>query len=209
MTLAKDTHPTQDRILVRRKQAADKTPGGILIPDIAKEKLIEGEVVAVGPGMVLEDGSSRTLDVKVGDKIFFGKWSGTEIGFEEAGDHLIIREGDVIGVFGDPNERSSIRFMPLGARVVLLPEEPPEKIGHIIIPDNARENMRSMKGTAVAVGLGMRTKDGKRWPIDVKVGDTVYYGPKFEGTSIEVDGQKLLVVRDDYVHAVEEKASAS
>ena len=89
--------PLQDRVLVKRVEEEQKTKGGIIIPDSAKEKPIEGEVIAVGNGKVLEDGKVRALDIKKGDRILFGKYSGTEI--KIAGEeYLIMREEDVLGV---------------------------------------------------------------------------------------------------------------
>ena len=89
--------PLQDRILVRRVQEEDKTKGGIIIPDTAKEKPIEGEVMAVGSGKVTDKGDVRPLEVKKGDRILFGKYSGTEIKLEGE-EHLILREDEVLGV---------------------------------------------------------------------------------------------------------------
>jgi chaperonin GroES len=89
--------PLQDRILVRRLEEKEVKKGGIIIPDTAKEKPQEGEVVAVGPGKVTEDGERQPMEVKVGDKILFGKYSGSEVklGDEE---FLIMREEDVLGI---------------------------------------------------------------------------------------------------------------
>jgi len=89
--------PLHDRILVRRIEAEEKTAGGIIIPDTAKEKPSEGEVIAVGPGARDESGKLAALDVKVGDRILFGKWSGTEIKLDGE-DLLIMKESDVMGV---------------------------------------------------------------------------------------------------------------
>jgi len=89
--------PLHDRILVRRIEADEKTAGGIIIPDTAKEKPSEGEVIAVGPGARDESGRLVALDVKVGDRILFGKWSGTEIKLNGE-DLLIMKESDVMGV---------------------------------------------------------------------------------------------------------------
>jgi len=89
--------PLHDRILVRRIEAEEKTAGGIIIPDTAKEKPSEGEVIAVGPGARDETGKLVELDVKVGDRILFGKWSGTEIRLHGE-DLLIMKESDVLGV---------------------------------------------------------------------------------------------------------------
>jgi chaperonin GroES len=89
--------PLQDRILVKRIEEEDKTEGGIIIPDTAKEKPIEGKVIAVGKGKVSEDGKVMPLDVKKGDRILFGKYAGTEVKIEGE-EHLIMREDDVLGV---------------------------------------------------------------------------------------------------------------
>jgi chaperonin GroES len=93
--------PLHDRILVRRIEAEEKTAGGIIIPDTAKEKPQEGEVIAVGPGARDEAGKLVELDVKVGDRILFGKWSGTEIKLNGE-DLLIMKESDVMGVIETP-----------------------------------------------------------------------------------------------------------
>ncbi|WP_417676818.1 co-chaperone GroES [Roseibium sp.] len=89
--------PLHDRILVRRIEAEQKTSGGIIIPDTAKEKPQEGEVIAVGPGTRDDSGNLIALDVKAGDRILFGKWSGTEIRLDGE-DLLIMKESDVLGV---------------------------------------------------------------------------------------------------------------
>ncbi|KAB8031069.1 co-chaperone GroES [Fluviispira multicolorata] len=91
--------PLSDRILVRRVAEETKTAGGILIPDNAKEKPVEATVVAVGNGKVLADGKVRAIDIKVGDRVLFSKYSGTEIKVDGE-DHLILREDDVLGVIG-------------------------------------------------------------------------------------------------------------
>ena len=89
--------PLHDRILVERIEAEEKTRGGIIIPDTAKEKPQEGLVISVGTGTVSDKGEVRPLDVKAGDKILFGKWSGTEVKLEGK-DLLIMKESDVMGV---------------------------------------------------------------------------------------------------------------
>jgi chaperonin GroES len=89
--------PLQDRILVKRLESEAKTAGGIIIPDNAKEKPMEGQVIAVGNGKVLDDGKLRKPDVKVGDKILFGKYAGSEVKIDGT-EHLILREDDVLGV---------------------------------------------------------------------------------------------------------------
>ena len=89
--------PLHDRVAIRRIEEEEKTAGGIIIPDTAKEKPMEGEVVAVGPGARDENGQIVPLDVKVGDRILFGKWSGTEV--KIGGDELLImKESDIMGV---------------------------------------------------------------------------------------------------------------
>ena len=89
--------PLHDRVLIRRLEAEEKSAGGIIIPDTAKEKPMEGEVVAVGPGARGEDGKLQPLDVKAGDRVLFGKWSGTEIKLEGE-DLIIMKESDIMGV---------------------------------------------------------------------------------------------------------------
>ena len=89
--------PLQDRILVARVKEETMTKGGIVIPDSAKEKPVEGKIVAVGNGKVLEDGTVRKLDVKAGDTVLFGKYSGTEVKIDGE-EHLILREDDILGV---------------------------------------------------------------------------------------------------------------
>jgi chaperonin GroES len=92
-----EIRPLQDRIIVKRVQEEEKTKGGIIIPDTAKEKPIEGKVIAVGNGKVLEDGKVRPLDVKKGDRILFSKYGGTEVKIDGE-EHLIMREEDILGV---------------------------------------------------------------------------------------------------------------
>jgi chaperonin GroES len=89
--------PLHDRVLVRRIDAEEKTAGGIIIPDTAKEKPQEGEIVAAGPGARNEQGQLVPIDVKPGDRVLFGKWSGTEVKFEGQ-DYLIMKESDLLGV---------------------------------------------------------------------------------------------------------------
>jgi chaperonin GroES len=89
--------PLHDRVLIRRVESEEKTAGGIIIPDTAKEKPMEGEVVAAGAGARGEDGKLQPMDLKAGDRVLFGKWSGTEVKLE--GEELIImKESDVMGV---------------------------------------------------------------------------------------------------------------
>ena len=95
--MATKIRPLQDRIIVKRVQEEEKTKGGIIIPDTAKEKPIEGKVIAVGNGKVQEDGKVRPLDVKAGDRVLFSKYAGTEIKIEGE-EHLIMREEDILGV---------------------------------------------------------------------------------------------------------------
>ncbi|MGB9628975.1 MAG: co-chaperone GroES [Thermodesulfobacteriota bacterium] len=89
--------PLQDRVIVKRLEEEEKTKGGIIIPDTAKEKPQEGKVIAVGKGKVTEDGKVIPLDVKVGDRILFAKYAGTEVKIEGE-EHLIMREEDILGV---------------------------------------------------------------------------------------------------------------
>jgi len=89
--------PLHDRVVVRRIDAEEKSKGGIIIPDTAKEKPQEGEVIAVGPGARDESGKVQALDVKAGDRVLFGKWSGTEVRIDGE-DLLIMKESDIMGI---------------------------------------------------------------------------------------------------------------
>ncbi|MFM9888931.1 MAG: co-chaperone GroES [Burkholderiales bacterium] len=91
--------PLHDRVIVKRLEEERKSAGGILIPDNAAEKPDQGEVIAIGTGKVLEDGKNRPLDVKVGDRILFGKYSGTSVKIEGT-EYLVMREEDIMGVIG-------------------------------------------------------------------------------------------------------------
>ena len=91
--------PLHDRVLVRRVEAEEKTAGGIIIPDSAKEKPAEGEIVSVGEGTRDDDGDRIALDVKVGDRVLFGKWSGTEVTVDGE-ELLIMKESDILGILG-------------------------------------------------------------------------------------------------------------
>ncbi len=89
--------PLQDRVIVKRVEEEEKTKGGIIIPDTAKEKPMEGKIIAAGKGKVLEDGKIHPLDVKAGDRVLFGKYAGTEVKIDGE-EHLIMREDDLLGV---------------------------------------------------------------------------------------------------------------
>ena len=89
--------PLQDRIIVKRIAEEEKTKGGIIIPETAKEKPMEGEVIAVGSGKILENGNKQSLEVKAGDRVLFGKYAGTEVKIDDV-EHLIMREDDILGV---------------------------------------------------------------------------------------------------------------
>jgi chaperonin GroES len=98
--------PLGDRVLVKRVEEEEKTKGGIIIPDTAKEKPQEGEVIAVGPGARDESGKIQPLDVNVGDRILFGKWSGTEVKLDGQ-DLLIMKESDILGVLEPEKARKA------------------------------------------------------------------------------------------------------
>jgi chaperonin GroES len=93
----KGFRPLHDRVLVRRIEVEEKTPGGIIIPDTAKEKPVEGEVLAVGPGARDETGKVVPLDVKAGDRVLFGKWAGTDV-IIAGEERLILKEADILGI---------------------------------------------------------------------------------------------------------------
>ena len=96
--------PLHDRVLIRRVESEEKTAGGIIIPDTAKEKPMEGEIVAAGPGARGDDGKLQPMDVKAGDRVLFGKWSGTEVKIDGQ-DLLIMKESDIMGVLDVPSSK--------------------------------------------------------------------------------------------------------
>ncbi len=96
--------PLHDRVVIRRVEAEEKSSGGIIIPDTAKEKPMEGEVIAVGPGARADDGKIQPLDVKAGDRVLFGKWSGTEVKLDGE-DLIIMKESDIMGII----DQSAVR----------------------------------------------------------------------------------------------------
>jgi chaperonin GroES len=98
--------PLHDRVVVRRVEQEEKTAGGIIIPDTAKEKPQEGEIIAAGPGARGEDGTLHPLDVKPGDRVLFGKWSGTEVKVDGE-ELLIMKESDILGIIEDGGKKSS------------------------------------------------------------------------------------------------------
>jgi len=98
--------PLHDRVLVRRVEQQEKTAGGIIIPDTAQEKPMEGEVVAIGSGARAEDGTVTPLDVKPGDRILFGKWTGSEVKIDDE-ELLIMKESDILGVIEGPRARNA------------------------------------------------------------------------------------------------------
>jgi chaperonin GroES len=97
--VAMKVKPLHDRVLIKRMEEEEKTKGGIIIPDTAKEKPIQGKVVAVGKGKVTEDGKVIPLEVKAGDKVLFGKYSGTEVKID-GDEHIIMREDDILAIVG-------------------------------------------------------------------------------------------------------------
>jgi chaperonin GroES len=98
--------PLHDRVLIRRIEAEEKTPSGIIIPDTAKEKPAEGEVLAVGTGLRGENGKITPLEVQVGDRVLFGKWSGTEV-LIEGEDRVIMKESDILGIFDQKTKKTA------------------------------------------------------------------------------------------------------
>ena len=98
--------PLHDRVLVRRVEAEEKSAGGIIIPDTAKEKPMEGEIVSCGPGARGEDGKLQPLDVKAGDRVLFGKWSGTEVKLDGE-DLIIMKETDIMGIIDNSAMRKA------------------------------------------------------------------------------------------------------
>jgi chaperonin GroES len=98
--------PLHDRVLIKRVEEEEKTKGGIIIPDTAKEKPMEGEVVAAGPGARGEDGKIQPMDVRAGDRVLFGKWSGTEVKLDGE-DMIIMKESDIMGIIDHASRKAA------------------------------------------------------------------------------------------------------
>ena len=181
--------PLHDRVIVKRLEEDRTSPGGIVIPDTAAEKPIQGKVIAVGKGKILESGDVRPLDVKVGDKVLFGKYSGTEVKMD--GDELVVmREEDM----------AKMKFRPLHDRVVVKRIDAESKTkGGIIIPDTAKE--KPQEGEVISVGPGALDDNGKRVVPDVKAGDFVLFG-KWSGTEVKIDGEELLIMKESDIMGV-------
>ena len=121
--------PLHDRVLVRRVEEEEKTAGGIIIPDTAKEKPSQGEVVSVGPGARDEDGKRVPMDVEAGDRILFGKWSGTEVKVDGE-DLLIMKESDIMGVIVEKvkAKKAACRNTRFFSGVIKTRSDPPMRI---------------------------------------------------------------------------------
>ena len=104
--MATSIRPLHDRVLIQRIDEEEQVRGGIIIPDTAKEKPQQGEVIAVGDGKINEDGTRRPLDVKPGDRVLFGKYSGSEVKIDDQ-EYLIMREDEILGVFASAKKSSS------------------------------------------------------------------------------------------------------
>src|SRR5213078_1714144 len=163
--------PLQDRVIVRRlEEAVEKTKGGIIIPDTAKEKPQQGKVIAVGKGKVSEDGKVMPLDVKVGDKILFGKYSGSEIKIDGE-EHLIMREEDILGVVDGSGRRGS-----MAAKLVKFGQDARQKIfrGVNILADAVTVTLGPRGRNVVldkSFGAPTVTKDGVTVAKEVELED--------------------------------------
>lgn len=185
-----------DRVCVRRDAEVTKI-GLIHVPEIARKKPIEGIVTAVGLAKHLANGLTRPLDVRVGDRVMFGKYSGMEINGE-----LVMREDDITGIVRDGG------IQLLQDRVALKQEEADKMIGRLHLPESARRKPR--RGVVKYVGPGLRTRKGGFWPMDerIKPGATVIYHV-YAGDDIELAGEELLIMRVMDLHAVEEADDAA
>src|SRR5207248_351103 len=175
--------PLHDRVVIERIDAEAKTAGGIIIPDTAQEKPQQGKVIAVGPGGRDESGKLIPIDVRVGDRILFGKWSGTEVKIDDV-EYLIMKESDIMGVLVEAEAKTA---------------------GGIIIPDTAQE--KPQQGKVIAVGPGGRDESGKLIPIDVRVGDRILFG-KWSGTEVKIDDVEYLIMKESDIMGVLVEAEA-
>jgi len=168
--------PLQDRVLIRRIEEEEKTKGGIIIPDTAKEKPMEGEVIAAGPGSRGDDGKLHPLDVKVGDRVLFGKWSGTEIKIDGE-DFVVAKESDIMGVVEEAaSQKAACREETMAAKEVRFHTDARERmLRGIDILSNAVRVTLGPKGRNVVLdksfGAPRISKDGVTVAKEIELAD--------------------------------------
>jgi len=184
--------PYRDRVIVNRIAAPAKSKGGIWIPETARNKPLEGDVVATGIGKVLPDGSLRELDVKRGDRVLFARWDGIEIRGS-----LFLREDDIIGVMAEDG-------LPrlLQNRILVRRDGIPEKVGHIFIPQTAVQ--RPNTGVVVSVGPGLRRRHlGYRYEMPGCIpGDRICFREHVGAFEIAFRDETYVIMRDEDVAGV-------
>lgn len=188
--------PLGDRVLIKLKNAEEKTQGGILLPYTAQKRPDGGEVVALGDAKTL--GKTQVpLSVQLGANIVYSKWSGTEIEFNGV-NHLLVKEDDIIGIL-DTDDIKDLK--PLNDRVLIKVAEVEQKTaGGLLLTESAKE--KPSIGTIIAVGPGAFDEEGKRKPLSVSPGNTVLYS-KFAGTEFKSgDGSEYMTLRVSDVLAV-------
>lgn len=188
--------PLGDRVLIKLKNAEDKTQGGILLPSTAQKRPEGGEVVALGDAKNL--GKTQVpLSVEVGANIVYSKWSGTEIEFNGV-NHLLVKEDDIIGVL-DTDDIKDLK--PLNDRVLIKVAEAEQKTaGGLLLTESAKE--KPSIGTIIAVGPGAFDEEGKRKPLSVTPGNSVLYS-KFAGNEFKSgDGSEYVTLKASDVLAV-------
>ncbi|GMH13770.1 hypothetical protein Nepgr_015611 [Nepenthes gracilis] len=188
--------PLADRLLVKIKDAEEKTVGGILLPTTAQTKPQAGEVVAVGEGRTL--GKTKVeISVKPGTQIVYSKYAGTELEFNGS-NHLLLKEDDIVGVL----ETDDIKDLkPLNERVLIKVAEAEEKTaGGLLLTEAAKE--KPSIGTVIAVGPGPLDEEGKRKPVSLSAGNTVLYS-KYAGNDFKgSDGFSYIALRASDVMAI-------
>jgi chaperonin GroES len=190
--------PLNTRLIVRPDDPESRSKGGIIIPDQAKAKPVAGTLVAKGPGMLMRSGARWPMpDVEEGHRVVYSQYAGVETEIDGK-IHIVLRDDDLI--LGGPDAKS---LHPMGDRILVRKDKAAEKIGSIIIPDNAKEKVLS--GEIIAVGRGKVLEDGVIRPLDVKVGERVRYA-KYQGTDVLVGGEMFTVFREDDLLGVIERA---
>lgn len=176
-----------NRVLIKITEVSDKTSGGIIIPEFAKEKPTEGIVVVVGDGE-----KEKPMVVKENDRVFFSLHSGTEVTIDDIKGYVIMREPDVtLIVDGD-------KITPIGDRILVEMNQDngeTKTSGGIIIPETARKE-REPQGKVVAVGGG-----NDKEPLSVKIGDTIFFG-RFAGSEMKIKGKDFMIIRESDVFLI-------
>jgi chaperonin GroES len=192
--IAGDLQPLSNNLLIKVKEIASSTTGGLFIPDNAKERPTEGTCVAAGPGRIHpETGVQLNIAVKVGQNVIYGKYDGTELKYNDV-NHQMIKDDDVLLVYsGKEPKLETIECVKDQVLIQLPPKEESNASGIIVNTPGTKEK-RADTGVVVKVGPGRQAGNGVHMPIQVKAGDGVKFR-EFAGNNVKIEGKEYIVVR--------------